>query len=151
MKNKRLTRNQDNFWGKDNYKGEKYIIGSDGVTSRQMCLNKLGELEDLLEKYAIPDLEYLEKCIRYHDKYGELEEQLGCPLDVLGKALIQNCFYDVYGNKIETDIGYINQEGTTGIVMSIQEWENGNYCGEDWTMYLKDYKKTWWLREDKSE
>jgi hypothetical protein len=46
---KRLVRNQDKFWGKDNYKGNKYIIGSDGVTSKQMVIDKLGQIEDLLE------------------------------------------------------------------------------------------------------
>lgn len=77
-------------------------------------------------------------------KLENLDEQLGCPLDVLGKALIQNCFYDGSDYK-ETNIGLINQDGDLGIVISVKEWEYGN------TMYLKDYKKTWWLKKDKSE
>lgn len=86
-------------------------------------------------------------------KYKRLEQELGCPLEVLARVLLNNYFYDIYGNIIEADIGYINQEGTTGIVMSVEEWENGNYVyGESNTaIYLKDYKKTWWLKESKEE
>ena len=74
----------------------------------------------------------------------DLEEQLGCPLEVIGKALIQNCFYDVeYDTYRETDIGYIPEEQI--LVISIEEWEDGN------TLLLSDYKKTWWLKEDKTE
>lgn len=81
----------------------------------------------------------------------ELEEKLGCPLDVLGKVILQKYFYDIYGNKIDTDIGYINQNGITILVMSVEEWEEGKYCDRDLARYLKDYKKTWWLKEDRSE
>jgi hypothetical protein len=109
----RLTRNQEKFWGKGNYKGEKYIIGSDGVTSKQMCLNKLGKLEDL-------------------------EEQIGCPLDVVVKALKQDYFYTKSGKHSRLEFG------TYGF-----EW---CICYELRTQIrVADYKKTWWLKEDKSE
>lgn len=93
---------------------------------KQEFINKLGKLEDL-------------------------EEKLGCPLDVLGRVILQKYFYDIYGNKIDTDIGYITQDGKTDIVMSVEEWKDGKYCGKDCAIYLKDYKKTWWLKEDRSE
>ena len=86
----------------------------------------------------------LEEELEYADKMHNLEEELGCPLVVVGKALIQNCFYDVeYNSYRETDIGFIPEEQI--LVISIDEWENGN------TLLLSDYKKTWWLKEDKSE
>ena len=84
-------------------------------------------------------------------KYKDLEEKLGCPLDVLGRVILQKYFYDIYGNKIDTDIGYITQDGKTDIVMSVEEWEDGKYCGKDCAIYLRDYKKTWWLKKDRSE
>lgn len=83
--------------------------------------------------------------------YLNLEEELGCPLDVLGKVILQKYFYDIYGNKIDTDIGYITQDGKTDIVMSVEEWKDGKYSGKDCTIYLKDYKKTWFLKKDGSE
>lgn len=66
----RLTRNQEKFWGKGNYKGEKYIIGSDGVTSKQMCLNKLGKLEDLEEEIGVNNLiAFLEWCVKFRNNF----------------------------------------------------------------------------------
>lgn len=105
----RLTRNQEKCWGKGNYKGEKYIIGSDGVTSKQMCLNKLGKLEDL-------------------------EEQLGCPFEVIEKAIKNGIYTNVYSG-----ICYVTRSDDYLLV------------SDDYDVRLSDYKKTWWLKEDKSE
>ena len=75
-----------------------------------------------------------------------LEEELGCPLEVVGKAILQNCIYVLECEDYkETEIGFINQDGEKGYVISVDEWENGNQ------VWLSDYKKTWWLKEDKSE
>lgn len=124
MENKRLTRNQDDFWGKDNYRGEKYIIGSDGVTSKQMCLNKLGKLEDL-------------------------EQQLGCPLEVLFKAIRDGIAYETVNDLMESE-------------PYVQLYYDGKWFGLDignkiWAKInpdyfkLSDYKKTWWLKENREE
>lgn len=102
------------------------------------CIDKLGEIEDLMEKYNILDLEYLERCIIDHDKYGELGEQLGCPLDVYVKATINGIIVDGewFSVKIHKD-------------------NNGYYFalsnGSAFPFYLSSYKKTWWLKKDKSE
>ena len=77
-------------------------------------------------------------------KYRKLEEQLGCPLEVLGKAL-KNGIYR-YNKNYEPNfrkekVLYLGNE-------------NGRYyitwlgC---WTEYLDNYKKTWWLKADRSE
>ena len=73
-------------------------------------------------------------------KYYELEKELGCPVEVVLKALKQH---------IEVTKEYSS---------------NGDVCarclifdGHDWQImtsgfkdvYTKDYKKTWWLKEDK--
>lgn len=70
--------------------------------------------------------------------YKQLEEQIGCPLEVRcklcaglliytcnGEAKIQNCYFDNI---------FIQQK-------------SGKY---DMLLYC-DYKKTWWLKEDRSE
>ena len=84
----------------------------------------------------------LEEELEYADKCHNLEEQLGCPLEVLSKIL-ENGFYEYYGyippyhfyriDIFKKEIMYYDEEK--------------NY----FTVKLKDYKKTWWLREDKSE
>lgn len=66
-------------------------------------IDKLGLIEDLMEKYGIPNIEYLESCIKDHDKYGELAEKIGCPLDVVVKA-----FQKYIGWTTDCDFGYDN-------------------------------------------
>jgi hypothetical protein len=112
---KRLVRNQDKFWGKDNYKGNKYIIGSDGVTSKQMVIDKLGKLEDL-------------------------EEQIGCPLDVFFKLVKQ-----VKINFNGTMTGYFVFYNLLHKRFEIRNEETMDLFP------LTDYKKKFWLKEDKSE
>ena len=78
------------------------------------------------------------KAIKKLSKLEDIEDELGCPLDVVFKALkqieiysIDECFEDL---SLAVDCGgwYL--------------W-NGYGC----FLYLKDYKKTWWLKEDLSE
>lgn len=84
----RLTRNQDKFWGKGNYKGNKYIIGCDGVTSKQMIIHKLGKLEDLMEKYEINSVEALEEIIKDYDDMAKsiVEMGLGVKVEIKDKS-----------------------------------------------------------------
>ena len=125
----RLTRNQEKFLGKGNYKGEKYIIGSNGVTSKQMCLNKLGKLEDL-------------------------EEKIGCPLEVRERAL--NGFYIVGYGYVSNDEDFIylrkdNNGYYLKVVIHPSKPTPPDFYGCCDIHYLRDYKKTWWLKENREE
>ena len=88
------------------------------------------------------------------DKLGkleDLEEQLGCPLEVYVKLHQQKKFYrlSALNEIIECEIDKPNGDE----VFHIQE--DGiifNQYDYGWQFYpFKDYKKTWWLRKDKSE
>jgi hypothetical protein len=78
-----------------------------------------------------------------YDKLGkleDLEEQLGCPLEVFVKALKNGIYYD---DKFEHPVFILDKD---------------NFKTKDYHLlvtgtivYLKDYKKTWWLKKDKSE
>ena len=74
-------------------------------------------------------------------KYKQLEEELGCPLEVREKAF-DNGFYDVDGNHYfcEHYVPYSKAMHTRGIMN-----------GTSKSFKLKDYKKTWWLKENRSE
>jgi hypothetical protein len=83
----------------------------------------------------------------------DLEEQLGCPLDVVFKALKNGFKFKILSHKLGTknetveqiiycDYAYIYYAD------DIKEWCISTI--NDY-FYLKDYKKTWWLKEDKSE
>lgn len=80
-----------------------------------------------------------------YDKLGkleDLEEQLGCPLEVVVKAINKGIFSeDLPSGKIVMWHGLRLSRVET-------EWYLSN---EKICVGLKDYKKTWWLKEDRSE
>lgn len=74
-------------------------------------------------------------------KYKQLEEQIGCPLEVVFKAIYSGIYY-IYPN------GNIVLERSFKL----------NHYSSGWCLIkpklnfkLEDYKKTWWLKRDKSE
>lgn len=80
------------------------------------------------------------------DKLGkleDLEEQLGCPLEVVFEALKQGYIY-VYDN-------HYNFDNYTKTKSKITFNNNIFYIGfARLTRRLKDYQKTWWLKGEKS-
>jgi len=111
------------------YKDTKVSGGYNAVdTDEYACVVKLGKLEDL-------------------------EDKIGCPLDVVFKA-IQNGIYtnwDWYYDEfdINAELSHIdnvyygvNPFGKISIMFGYKK---------ETIIDLKDYKKTWWLKEDKSE
>lgn len=78
-----------------------------------------------------------------YDKLFELEdieEKLGCPLEVLFKALengiytIDKTWYSLVNMHFECKDLYCQAKLKNSIMV-----------------HIKDYKKTWWLKEDRSE
>ena len=90
-------------------------------------------------------------------QYKDLEEQLGCPLDVVFKALDKGFYIDT--KKVEKEPPWENPKERISLVgcpkyfrlnlwyKTIEVDRFGNYL----EIWLKDYKKTWWLKKDKSE
>lgn len=82
--------------------------------------------------------------IKENARYKKLEEELGCPLEKLIQFSRQRTVYTIYGTHtneiviVDLNLGRIH--------ISINGDINDSYC-----LYIKDYKKTWWLKEDKSE
>ncbi len=77
----------------------------------------------------------------YVGELEDLEEQIGCSLDVREKAF-KDGFYDIDGNHYicEHYVPYLKSMHTRGIMTYTEKH-----------FKLKDYKKTWWLKEDRSE
>lgn len=111
--------------------------------------------EDYIFK-IYPKLETLEQ---YFLKMYQLGEQLGCPLEVMVavfKAIQQGFVFVDLGN------GLYREDNINLDYVDISEDEEGYIgCGKptnyhyildyDGCVFVEDYKKTWWLREDKSE
>lgn len=76
-----------------------------------------------------------------NQKYNQLTEQLGCPVEVAIKALEQSF--------------YVKGKLYKGIVRLIYNPIDKDYelelVDENDFVYLYDYKKTWWFKEDRSE
>ena len=135
---------------KDNRKD--VIIPYSPIADNLLIINKLGQLENLLEKYGIPSLKYLEKCIIDHDKYGELGEQIGCPLEVVITPYFKRGKLEVfYRGKMREVIRVVAFEEATRPYMDVFYRDNEKEQFKVRTIWLDDYKKTWWLREDRSE
>ena len=71
-------------------------------------------------------------------KYKNLEEQIGCPLEVVVKALKQDYIYTKSGKHSRIEFGTYGFEWCICYGLSTQ-------------IRVANYKKTWWLKEDKSE
>ena len=81
------------------------------------------------------DLNYAIKC-------HSLEEQIGCPLEVVVKALKNGVYYEDVANcmkYIVVDL-HFNLEGDFVL-----------YFDDEERLLARNYKKTWWLKIDKSE
>jgi hypothetical protein len=93
--------------------------------------------------------------------YKQLEEELGCSLEVVVKALKNGVYVldeETGGTKLILR-GFINstqdyEDGTFGFIddryWAMKKLEVTGLCVPIYYAW-KDYKKTWWLKEDKSE
>lgn len=75
-------------------------------------------------------------------KYKQLEEDLGCSLDVVFKALQNGANYEDVANRMRllpVDL-HFNLDGDYVL-----------YFSDDEHLLTKNYKKTWWLKENKEE
>jgi hypothetical protein len=77
-------------------------------------------------------------------KYKDFEEQIGCPLEKLIKFSTQVTVYTIYG--VHTNEIVLIDFSLNRIHITKNRDLNNIY-----TLYISDYKKTWWLKKDKSE
>ena len=75
-------------------------------------------------------------------KYKDLEEQLGCPLEVVLKALQNGIYYEDVANCMKYMVVDLSFNFSGDFVL---------YFDDEEYLLARNYKKTWWLKEDKSE
>ncbi len=96
---------------------------------KQEFINKLGKLEDF-------------------------EEQLGCPLDIVGRLLLHKEHYIyIVGKSKLTDEDFMDKRKIVGVSEFGVCILTTNCILKTEPKYYKwnDYKKTWWLKRDKSD
>lgn len=88
-------------------------------------------------------------CIDKLGKLEDIEEELGCPLEVVFKAITQGISYELKNGMMESEPYLTFAECGYGFIFNTgisnrRKVVNGEF-------QTKDYKKTWWLKEDRSE
>lgn len=108
-----------------------------------MTKEQLETYKNTYDRYdGIPSNEFDNICDELI-KYKDLEEEIGCPLEVRCKV--------VKNTSIFAELGYrkISNEWLVGEISS-----DGFICWQKYAIrryFWKDYKKTWWLKENKEE
>lgn len=84
-----------------------------------------------------------------------IEEELGCPLDVLFKAFKNGIWFINKQDELEyidESLGINQKKYNNKFIFDNYGYRcKNNEVEKSTEIYLEDYKKTWWLKEDKSE
>lgn len=116
---------------------ERLIFSEDWQTNE--AVKRCGDFEDLMDKYSIPDIDYLEQCIKRSDKYGELSEQL-FDLELLFKALKEGIYTKPF------EISHVNHCKMGAIDYDKKKFRT--QCEGSGTYYFKDYLITWCIDKE---
>ena len=120
-------------------------------------MNRLTEKVKNTEDYIKLATKDKQEFINKLGKLEDLEEQLGCPLEVVAQALSIGFYIDI--NKVEIDPPLENTTDELLLVNCPKDFRLNLWYerievasfGHYLEIYLKDYKKTWWLKKDEGE
>lgn len=125
-----------------------------------MTKEQLENYKNTYDRYdGIPNNEFDSICDELI-KYKDYEEEVKCPLEVLKKGIKKFYEYDVINNRMleYTDDDFENDRyARFEIVVNLNRKEiividYMDIADIDIRRFkLKDYKKTWWLKKDKSK
>ena len=105
------------------------------------------EVKDLKEMKKQPNVQELYLKL---NKYEKLEAELGCPLEVIAKLFGQKFIYFKYPANVQIMkvkvIKGLSYGSNLGWYFTCI-YDNLNFI----YISLRDYKKAWWLKEDRSE
>ena len=158
-----LRDSYDHYTMVDKDKSKAFWIKND-IEEVEILLNELNELKhlkDLEKELGINILELLQDFKKQQDQFGEitkdvnvdylahtvlngityrkLSEELGCPLEVVFKVLLKK-------------EGIRTTKNNIYYVYKVVRMSNGHLAFElelAQYFYLKDYRKTWWLKGEK--
>lgn len=109
-------------------------------------------IELLLQSYNVKDLDELNKLLTMATNYEELSKELGCPLEIIITPYFKRGKLEVfYRGKMREVIRVVAFEQATRPYMDVFYRDSEKEKFKTKTIWLDNYKKTWWLKEDKSE
>ena len=120
-------------------------------------MNRLTEKVKNTEDYIRLATKDKQEFINKLGKLEDLEDELGCPLGVVAQALDRGFYIDI--SKVEIDPPLKNQTEDLLLINCPKDFRLNLWYerievasfGHYLEVYLKDYKNTWFLKEDKSE
>lgn len=96
------------------------------------------------------EIEIVRKELDYAKNCHGFEEQIGCSLEIFMKALKQSDFEGLLVDTIDNDGR--EWKGVYQVFLRYDSFNNKFYwCNGYFAVHLEDYKKTWWLKEDRGE
>lgn len=146
-----IKANCRNVYSKDGENLEGVFFENQTLAIDGTAIERLGKIEDLMEKYNVKDLEELDKLLTMATSYEELSKQVGCPLEVYVKLRYNTPIFDESG--CWGILNYIDyNEKLKVYYMEVVFFSKKEGCKNYVRSFLlADYKKTWFLRKDKSE
>jgi len=134
--------------------------------SSESAIGSLNKIKDKLDDYTYNSI--LESLLKTqvlekeNAKYKSLEKQFGGSLDMI-LNLMKNSntldehyhtqdIYFIYKGKLISG-SFIKLEYDNEFIINVETSEmfDSSYDIDDYDLKVKDYKKTWWLKEDRSE
>lgn len=118
------------------------------------------EIDNHIDNMEAENQIYINKELKYAEKYHILEEKIDCPLEILEKGIKKFYEYDAINNCMReyTDDDFENdRQARFEIVVNLNRQEIIVIDYMDAAdinikrFKLSDYKKTWWLKKDKRE
>lgn len=156
----RLTEKiKETYWTNQDNCALDYVE-QDKIVCGGKVLTKLGQLEDLMDKYGLENVEDIELLCKYSNSVKEwmdiykdkmyqiknIENELGIDLTILFEALKNGIYFrNPTNNKINSSLLIcgeleISEKGLTMLSMEM-----------DILFYFKDYGKTWALTKEELE
>lgn len=144
-------------------------MGYEYLEAEMDCINKLGKIEDLMEKYKINSIEELENILIENSKELHVIQGIKYGTDgaisIVGKGMLYNKLSEEFGCPLEVFVNIFKY----GVIVlddnyeakGFSEWQQQNieidiknkcfsvYCIGTWK--FRDYGKTWWLKGEKNE
>lgn len=89
------------------------------------------------------------QCLEKLYALEDIEQDLGCPLEVVFKALKNGAYLEIIGNKVsDNDMVYHKNISINSSEIILQRTNDSCIVIHK---KLTDYKKTWWLSKTKEE
>ena len=110
------------------------------LNNREETINMFSDYQETKDDDFCKDVNEMMDALDTIKEVVDLQKENGCPLEVVFKALKQNYAYFKFIGKVEFIV--IDSTGNELLIHS-----NKENVGE----YLHNYKKTWWLKKDRSE